>query len=168
MCPKNALTPVKHQSIFSLSNERTEQEKRMEGMMEQLRCLQFLAQQGLAIRGHTDKESNFWQLVERAEKTPTLKSFMLSGKYASHETINELKQAMYRGSLNTLLTDAKSDVQHYAITVDKRQDCAGHKQLFVCTIGISWLCCPPRLHRNVWLSQYWRRINNPYDQRHAT
>lgn len=93
-------------------------------MMEQLRCLQFLAQQGLAIRGHMDKESNFRQLVERAEKTPTLKSFMLSSKYASHETINELKQEMYRESLNTLLTDTKNDVQHYAITVDKRQDCA--------------------------------------------
>lgn len=63
--------------------------KRRDGLMEQLLCLQFLARQGLAIRGHTDKESNFQRLVELvAEENPALKNVMLTGKYASHETMN--------------------------------------------------------------------------------
>lgn len=57
--------------------------------MEQLLCLQFLARQGLASSGHTDKENNFQRLVELlAEKNPALKNVIFKGKYASHETIN--------------------------------------------------------------------------------
>lgn len=63
--------------------------RRREGLMEQLRCLQFLTRQGLAVRGHTDAESNFQKLVELvAEKNASLENLILTRKYASHETIN--------------------------------------------------------------------------------
>ena len=114
--------------------------------MEQLRCLQFLTRQGLAVRGHTDKESNFQKLVELvAEKNPTMKSFMLTGKYASHKTINELINVMYRESLTTLLTEIKSNVKHYGIIVDETHYIAGHEQL---SLSVRWVSADYVVHED--------------------
>ena len=140
-CAFFSQTPV---NIQLVQQERIEQEKRRDGMMEQLRCLQFLTRQGLAIRGHEDKESNFKRLVELvADKNPTLRSFMLTGKYASHETINELINQMYRESLTTLLTEIKNNAEHYAVIVDETRDCSGHEQL---SLTVRWVSADYVVH----------------------
>lgn len=114
--------------------------------MEQLRCLQFLTRQGLAVRGHTDKESNFQKLVELVlEKNPTLKSFMLTRKYASHKAINELINVMYQESLTTLLTEIKTNAKHYAMTVDETRDIAGREQL---SLSVQWVSADYVVHED--------------------
>ena len=80
-----------------------------------------------------------------AEKNPALKNFRLTGKYASHETINELIHKMYRESLTTLLTEIKSNAQYYAIFMDETRDCAGHEQLSMC---IRWVSADYVIHED--------------------
>ena len=62
---------------------------------------------------------------------------MLTGKYASDESINEFIQDMYRESLTTLLTQIKSTAKHYAITVDETRDQPINTHLL--NVHMNWL-----------------------------
>ena len=47
--------------------------------------------QGLALRGHTDQESNLTQLlIARSADVPRLKEFVNDYRYLSHDIVNDL------------------------------------------------------------------------------
>ncbi len=51
----------------------------------------FLIRQGLNLRGHTDQESNFVQLLKaRSTNIPRLHEYVDDGRYLSHDVVNEL------------------------------------------------------------------------------
>lgn len=51
----------------------------------------FLIRQGLALRGHTEQESNLTQLlIARSADVPGLKEFVNDCRYLSHDIVNEL------------------------------------------------------------------------------
>ena len=57
--------------------------------------LKLLTHQGLPIRGHTDEESNLVQLLEcRAEDVEGFQTWVNSGRYLSHEIVNEIIELM--------------------------------------------------------------------------
>uniref|UniRef100_H2ZVN9 DUF4371 domain-containing protein n=1 Tax=Latimeria chalumnae TaxID=7897 RepID=H2ZVN9_LATCH len=94
----------------------------------------FLVRQGLAVRGHTDEESNFRKLVKLvSQNNPELQTF--NAKYSSHDTLNELIKEMYQECLNYLLSQIK-EAEIYFIVVDETRDVAGHEQL---CFSIRWV-----------------------------
>ncbi|XP_064417257.1 zinc finger MYM-type protein 1-like [Latimeria chalumnae] len=114
----------------------TDQEKNQRCLLEQLRCLQFLVRQGIAVRGHTVEESNFQNLVQLvSHNNPELQTFMKNRKYISHDIINELIKEMYRECLNNLLSQIKA-AEFYSIVVDETRDVAGHEQL---SFSVRWV-----------------------------
>uniref|UniRef100_A0A096MAR5 HAT C-terminal dimerisation domain-containing protein n=1 Tax=Poecilia formosa TaxID=48698 RepID=A0A096MAR5_POEFO len=70
-----------------------------------------------------------------AEKNVSLKNFLSTKKYASHETINKLLYEME--SLTSLLDEIKTESHHYTIIVDETRDCAGHEHLSMCIRWVS-------------------------------
>ena len=64
------------------------QEMRRNALLQQLSCLRFLLQQGLAVRGHHyDQEGNLKQLLSK-ETTQIMKEWLNEKKYMSPEIIN--------------------------------------------------------------------------------
>ena len=53
-------------------------------LLKQLSSLKFLLRQGLAIRGHNDRDGNLLQLMElRSEDSPGLRRWLDSNHYLS-------------------------------------------------------------------------------------
>lgn len=66
-------------------------------LLKILSSVQFLCMQGLAVRGHTDAESNLVQLLKlRSHDVPQLQSWLerTSYKWISHDIINEMIELM--------------------------------------------------------------------------
>ena len=76
-------------SLLSDANKK-EQETRCQMLLKQLSSLQYLMRQGLAIRGHDDREGNLMQLLKlRREDDPQLQTWLSDGKYLSPIIVNE-------------------------------------------------------------------------------
>ena len=59
--------------------------------MKQLKAMQFLLRQGLALRGHAEKEGNLAQLLlSFSEHDKILKSWLTNGKYMSNNVVTEI------------------------------------------------------------------------------
>ena len=80
------------ESIASQLDDARKRDEKLhrEALIKQLSSLRYLTRQGLAIRGHEDTESNFFQLLQlRSEDDPNLKAWLHARKYFSPEIINE-------------------------------------------------------------------------------
>ena len=86
--------------------------------------LMYLLRQGLAIRGHTEVESNLYQLLKlRSDDSNIVREWLAKGKYTSHDIINELMEIMGRDVLNRLLEGVKSpNPPYFAIIADEATD----------------------------------------------
>ena len=85
-----------------------QQDKRHRGLLIQLEAMRLLLRQGIALRGHTDKESNLYQLLSSWSKdNEYAKQWLSEAKYMSHDIVNELLTTMG----HTVL--CKSCVVHY-------------------------------------------------------
>lgn len=59
--------------------------------MKVFESINFIARQGLAIHGHSDEESNLFQVLRcRMADVEDLEAWINSGKYLSHEVTNEV------------------------------------------------------------------------------
>ena len=71
---------------------------------------QFLAHQGLAMRGHNDSEGNYIQLLQQcSQDCPTLVQWLQRRTtWTSHDIQNELLKIMTRAVLRQILNCAKA------------------------------------------------------------
>ena len=117
--------------LVSSSLRDKEQRRKM-----QLSSLRYLARQGLAVRGHKDEEGNLFQLLKcRATVVHGVDEWLKSGKYLSHDIINELVEIMALNLLRNLLTEIRQS-QWFALISDETRDQSGLEQL---CISIRWV-----------------------------
>ena len=113
-----------------------DQNQRRRMLLKLLSSIRFLAQQGMAFRGHVEDESNLIQLLKcRAEDVQGLTQWMENGKYLSHENINELIEMMALTILRGSLVDIKK-AKIFAIIADETQDISGVEQL---AVSVRWV-----------------------------
>ena len=63
---------------------------RRQGLLKQLRALQYLLRQGIAIRGHTEVEGNLYQLLKVwANDNSDITHWLSERKYMSHDIDTE-------------------------------------------------------------------------------
>ena len=66
---------------------------RREGLVKLTTSLMYLLRQGLAIREHTEVESNLYQLLKlRSDDSNIVKEWLAEGSNMSHDIINELME----------------------------------------------------------------------------
>ena len=95
--------------------------------------MRYLARQGIPIRGHSDNDSNFVQLLKlRARDVSVLDSWIKnrSQNYLSHEVQNELLQLMSAQVLRDLIRDIGNN--YFSIICDEYTDISNKEQLTVC------------------------------------
>ena len=100
--------------------------------LKQLSSLQFLLRQGLAIRGHTDEESNLSQLLKlRCEDEKNLRSWLQEKKYGSPEIINECITLFASEVVNNILNEIRA-AKYFSILADETKDVQNKEQLSLC------------------------------------
>lgn len=118
-----------------LSKSKLEEMKNArKALMTIISSLKYLGQQGLAIRGHTDKCSNIHQLLQlRAEDVPELKSWLQRTKYKwiSHEVLNELISLLATDVLSKIICCLK-EAQYFALIIDETMDISTKEQISIC------------------------------------
>ena len=119
--------------VQQLSSEFAKQpESRRNGLLYQLAGIKFLARQGIALRGHVEKEGNLYQLLSVWKNNDAAKNWIINGKYMSHDIINELVTIMGQIVLNHILSKIKGqNPQWYAIIADEATDVNYTEQLNV-------------------------------------
>ena len=114
-----------------ISNQAAKlQAARRAGLLKQLEAMRFLLRQGIALRGHSEKEGNLHQLLTAwSGDCAIITSWIEEGKYMSHEIINELITLMGHKVLRQLLACIKgNDPSWYAIIADEATDVACREQ----------------------------------------
>ena len=103
-----------------------------------LESLQYLARQGIPLRGHgDDSDSNFIQLLlSRCKSMPELKNWLdkKQGKFVTHDVQNEILQLMSNSVLRNLLETIRGNV--YSIMCDEYTDISNKELLTFC---IRWV-----------------------------
>ncbi|XP_069471952.1 zinc finger MYM-type protein 1-like [Ambystoma mexicanum] len=94
-----------------------------------IHTIALLAKQGLALRGHDDKDGNFRQVLEaRADDVPCLKQWITSSRaeYLSPDIQNEVLQLLSHAILHILRNSIGDNP--FAVIVDGTQDISGQEQ----------------------------------------
>ena len=124
-----------HTDVIELANEATKK-LRMNNrrcFVKILESLQFLARQGLSLRGDDDSNSNFIQLLKlRCLDDPLLSTWLESkgGRYYSHQIQNEILSIMANNVLRELVSDIGDKC--YSIVADEYTDISNKEQLTFC------------------------------------
>lgn len=93
----------------------------------------FLSRQGLAFRGHEDKNSNLYQLLKtRCEEIPELKNWLNRDgrKWLHHTIIDEIINLFASHIRDKILAEIKG--RYFAITLDETSDISNLEQVSVC------------------------------------
>ena len=89
--------------LTKCTNEQYKQKGRA-GFLKQLRIIQYLTQQGIALQGHTKIESNLQQLMLAwSYDSEVIKTWISENHYTCHQTVNELIELVRQNLLWSLL-----------------------------------------------------------------
>ena len=107
-------------------------------LLKQLSALRYLLRQGLAVRGHTEKDGNLYQLLLLcSSEDKKLKQWITDSIYMSHEIITEQIVLMGQRLLRSLLQQVQhSSPAWYALMGDEATDVANREQL---NVSIRWV-----------------------------
>lgn len=126
----HAAQPVDSQ----LSTQRDAEQREARCCLEIIfTSIQYLARQGLALRGHTEDEGNFKQLLLlRCTDKPAMQRW-LDRKTAltSPQAQNEILQLMANTIVKSI-ADKVAEAKQYAVIVDGTQDASRKEQLAMC------------------------------------
>jgi len=95
--------------------------------------IQYLARQGLALRGHTGDEGNFKQLLLLRRRYKPAMQRWLERKTAltSPQAQNDILQLMANTIVKSI-ADKVAEAKQYAVVVDGTQDASRKEQLAIC------------------------------------
>ena len=100
--------------LDSTFKKQQEQYRRM--LVAEVSSIMFLIRQGLALRGHTERDSNPTQLLlARSDDVPELKEFVGDGRYLSHDIVNELVEDIALTILRNKLQQVRCPVISYVL-----------------------------------------------------
>lgn len=97
--------------------------------------MQFLARQGLALRGHDDSEENFAQLlIYKSEDDPDLRKWLSSRiDYTCPQVQNEILNLLSHSIIHEIADNIRSLPQlQFSVIMDGTQDVSGKEQEAVC------------------------------------
>ena len=122
------------------------QNKNRAMLLKILSTLRFLACQGLAIRGHTDESSNFYNLLQlRCEDDENLSKWLKQKtSFVSHDIQNEILTLMAHSVLRSILSRIR-DAIYYSIICDEVTDQSRLHQLGV---TIRWVDDSFQIHED--------------------
>ena len=98
-----------------------------------IESLQYLARQGLAIRGDNDEESNFFQLLKlmaRDDKDLAIWLHKKGPKYTSHDIQNEIISLLATHTIRKLVSEIRTN--YYSLICDEYTDISNSEQLTRC------------------------------------
>lgn len=134
-CHKIALTTQIYETRsvdVQLSNVRaSQQEKARSCLLKIIRAVQFLARQGLALRGHNESEGNFAQLLGyKSEDDPELRKWLSSREdYTSPKVQNEILSLLSHSVVREIVENIRSLPQlQFSVIMDGTQDVSGKEQ----------------------------------------
>jgi hypothetical protein len=115
------------------AQKRKEQEVARRCLMSILTSIRYLAGQGLALRGKTEDEGNFYQLLLlRSDDIEDLRSWLTRKKdMTSWAMQNELLEMFGHAILRKMIVRIKENIQ-FSIIVDGTQDLSGIEQESIC------------------------------------
>ncbi|XP_076347995.1 zinc finger MYM-type protein 1-like [Tachypleus tridentatus] len=120
---------------MTLREEKKESRSNMAKIIENL---QFLSRQGLALQGHSDKESNFIQLYHlRAKDNSKMIEWLKkkTNKYVTHDVQNEILEVMALQVLRDVASCIRNGRYFFILAVECT-DVANKEQLTIC---IRWI-----------------------------
>lgn len=131
----NEIVIPKCGNVISMTSEkeRANMEMNRRCFMEILVAIQYLARQGLPLRGDDDEESNFIQLLKtRSKSFPELKDWISrkQAKFTSHDVQNEVLNIMSNNVIRQLLESVRGNI--YSIMADEYTDVSNKEQLTFC------------------------------------
>jgi hypothetical protein len=96
--------------------------------------IQFLARQGMALRGHEEHESNLMQLLQlRSEDASELKSWLSrTTNFLSPDSQNEILRTLSDSVLRIIANNINTSSKQFAVVVDGTQDSCGVEQESIC------------------------------------
>lgn len=102
--------------------------------------LKFLANQGLAIRGHTDSTSNLERLLQlRSDDNQALNSWLnrkSRNKWLGHDVINESLHMLGAAVRDKILAEIR-ECEFFAIMLDETTDISTKEQVSICIRTVS-------------------------------
>ena len=115
-----------------------EKSKNRQIFLTTLRNIRILARQGLALRGSTEEENNFIQVLKQGEVDSQIEKRLKkkSGKYTHLEIQNECLQLMPVAILREISKNIQNSVYH-TITADEVTDSSNKEQFIVCLRWVS-------------------------------
>ena len=114
------------------------QQNRTAGFLKQLKAIQFLTRQGIALQGHTESEGNLKQLlITWSHENELVKTWIAENRYTCHQTVNELITIMGQDLLRTLLAKMREEKPAwFSVITDEATDVSNTEQL---TLSIRWV-----------------------------
>lgn len=114
-------------TLISQLNSQAKQEQKLNWnmLLKQLSSLKYLLRQGLALRGHTEREGKLMLL--RCEDCPHLEQWLIAKKYLSHDILIGL---MAKYILRKILSDIR-ETAAFALIVDEATDVSQKEQLCI-------------------------------------
>ena len=108
-------------------------------LLKLLSSILFLAQQGLALRGHLEDINNldgnlYKLLLLRTEDCPELKNWVYKKEYTSPDIVNEILTIMGNTVLRRILSKIKTS-SWFSIIVDEATDMSRNEQM---SLSIRW------------------------------
>ena len=105
------------------------QQQRRKGLVSHLNTLKTILRQGIAVRGHTDEESNIVQFnKDKAIDNPALALFLAENQYMGHEILTEQEELLVLTARRRLIHEI-NDSGFYAIICDESSDISKIEQL---------------------------------------
>ncbi|XP_078665396.1 zinc finger MYM-type protein 1-like [Branchiostoma floridae x Branchiostoma belcheri] len=121
------------QSIATQLNSQIAEQQQLhrQGLLKQLSALRYLLRQGLAVRGHREKDGNLYHLLKTwADDNVVVQSWLHQGRFMTHDHINELINLMGQDVLRSVLARLNAgDPAWFAIIADEATDVACNEQL---------------------------------------
>lgn len=133
-CKKRAIDKGVNVHALLSTGKVKEMKAAREALLKMISSLRYLMTQGLAIRGHTDADSNYQNLLELiAEDNSALSSWLQRTKYKwlSHEITSEIGSILSNEVLKSLVNRLK-DSQYYSVIIDETSDVSQHEQVSIC------------------------------------
>jgi len=105
------------------------QSQRRHGLVSHLNTLKTLLRQGVAVRGHTDEESNIVQFnKDKAIDNPDLALFLAENQYMGHEILTEQEELLVIKARRSLINEINAS-GFYGIICDESSDISKIEQL---------------------------------------
>ncbi len=117
---------------------KNQQQKRRAGLVLQMRAIQYLTRQGIALQGHAESEGNLMQLMLTLSKEDDIvRGWLKEKRYTSPQIVNELLEEMGKSLLRTLLDSMKAECPAwFSVIADEATDVCQSEQL---NVSIRWV-----------------------------